>query len=177
MTFSIFLFSLLLLMGIGNITYAANDDPGAGRLSGEHISDEFYDTDSDKNSISPFKLPGLRRFGSSSSKSPYTGSTYTHQAIFDSRTIMNGIDVSKYQGKIDWNKVKAAGIDFAFIQVGYRGYGSAGTLNSSTKDPYYETNMQNAIALWRKSRNLYFLSGYYNCRSKGRSTIHIGQHW
>ncbi len=31
-----------------------------------------------------------------------------------------GIDVSKYQGKIDWNKVKAAGVEFAIIRVGYR---------------------------------------------------------
>ena len=31
-----------------------------------------------------------------------------------------GIDVSKYQGTIDWPKVKAAGIDFAMIRVGYR---------------------------------------------------------
>lgn len=33
----------------------------------------------------------------------------------------NGIDVSKWQGQIDWKKVKAAGIYFAFIRVGYRG--------------------------------------------------------
>ena len=35
-----------------------------------------------------------------------------------------GVDVSKYQGSIDWNKVKAAGYDFAMIRVGARGYGS-----------------------------------------------------
>lgn len=31
-----------------------------------------------------------------------------------------GIDVSYYQGKIDWNKVRQSGIEFAFIRVGYR---------------------------------------------------------
>lgn len=30
-----------------------------------------------------------------------------------------GIDVSRWQGDIDWKKVKAAGIDFAIIQAGY----------------------------------------------------------
>lgn len=35
------------------------------------------------------------------------------------RYIRKGIDVSKHQGKIDWNKVKAAGIDFAIIRCGY----------------------------------------------------------
>ena len=32
-----------------------------------------------------------------------------------------GIDVSKWQGKIDWKKVKASGIDFAIIRIGQRG--------------------------------------------------------
>ncbi len=32
----------------------------------------------------------------------------------------NGIDVSKYQGNIDWNKVKRSGkVDFAILQAGY----------------------------------------------------------
>ncbi len=39
-----------------------------------------------------------------------------------------GVDVSEHQGEIDWEKVKAAGYDFAFIRVGYRGYGEAGRL-------------------------------------------------
>ena len=33
----------------------------------------------------------------------------------------NGIDVSKWQGKIDWEKVRDSGIEFAFIRIGYRG--------------------------------------------------------
>jgi GH25 family lysozyme M1 (1,4-beta-N-acetylmuramidase) len=35
-----------------------------------------------------------------------------------------GIDVSVYQGDIDWEKVKADGVHFAFIRLGYRGYGT-----------------------------------------------------
>lgn len=136
------LLSLFLLIGIGSTTYAANDDPGAGRLSGDYIPDTFYDTDNKPDS-NQNKQPFLRRYGSSTSISPYTNKTYTHHSTFDGRTILNGIDVSQWQAKIDWNKVKAAGIDFAFIRVGYRGYGSAGTLN---KDTYYDTNMQGAAA-------------------------------
>ncbi len=33
----------------------------------------------------------------------------------------HGIDVSKWQGKIDWQKVKNSGVEFAFIRIGYRG--------------------------------------------------------
>lgn len=31
-----------------------------------------------------------------------------------------GIDVSEFQGKIDWEKVKEAGFDFVFVRVGHR---------------------------------------------------------
>jgi GH25 family lysozyme M1 (1,4-beta-N-acetylmuramidase) len=39
-----------------------------------------------------------------------------------------GIDVSKYQGYIDWQQVKEAGFSFVMIRVGYRGYGQAGNM-------------------------------------------------
>ncbi|SFB68842.1 glycoside hydrolase family 25 protein [Butyrivibrio sp. YAB3001] len=35
--------------------------------------------------------------------------------------VKKGIDVSRFQGKINWKKVADAGIDFAFIRVGLRG--------------------------------------------------------
>ena len=35
-----------------------------------------------------------------------------------------GIDVSKYNGTISWNKVKKDGVEFALIRVGARGYSS-----------------------------------------------------
>jgi len=39
-----------------------------------------------------------------------------------------GIDVSSFQGDVDWAAVKDAGIEFVIIRLGYRGYGQAGTL-------------------------------------------------
>ena len=33
-----------------------------------------------------------------------------------------GIDVSRYQQKVDWQKVKQAGASFVIIRIGYRGY-------------------------------------------------------
>lgn len=119
---------------------AANDDPGAGRLSGRNVPAEFYEKSD------PISHYSLSRYGIFPSQSPYTGGTYLHQDIFAARPIIHGIDVSQWQKTIDWTQVKAAGIDFAFIRVGYRGYGQAGTLSEGTKDTYYDTNMQNAIA-------------------------------
>ena len=51
----------------------------------------------------------------------------------------NGIDVSKWQGKIDWQKVKASGMDFAYIRIGYRG--ENGTIY---KDDNADYNIQQA---------------------------------
>ena len=45
----------------------------------------------------------------------------------DGTAALVGIDVSAYQGSIDWQKVKADGIDFAMVRAGSRGYES-GTL-------------------------------------------------
>lgn len=52
------------------------------------------------------------------------------------------IDVSQFQGEIDWKTV-APQVSAAIIRLGYRGYGSAGTL---TTDPMYQRNMDGAIA-------------------------------
>ena len=35
-----------------------------------------------------------------------------------------GVDVSEHQGEIDWQQVADAGMEFAIIRVGFRGYGS-----------------------------------------------------
>lgn len=52
-----------------------------------------------------------------------------------------GVDVSKYQKDIDWQKVKNAGVKYAFIRVGFRGYGEEGTI---VLDEYFDKNMREA---------------------------------
>ncbi len=52
-----------------------------------------------------------------------------------------GIDVSKFQGTIDWEKVAADGVDFAFVRVGYRGY-ETGKL---VEDENCKINIENAL--------------------------------
>lgn len=52
-----------------------------------------------------------------------------------------GIDVSVFQGNIDWNRVKNAGITFAFIRAGGR-FTSAGTIYDDSK---FDANMKGAI--------------------------------
>lgn len=51
-----------------------------------------------------------------------------------------GIDVSKYQGKIDWAKVASDDVDYAFIRLGIRGY----TEGAIQEDETFETNIKGA---------------------------------
>lgn len=53
---------------------------------------------------------------------------------------ISGIDVSAYQGNVNWNQVAASGIDFAMVRVGYRGYGSG----KIVEDPYGRENLRDA---------------------------------
>ena len=47
-----------------------------------------------------------------------------------------GIDVSQYQGNIDWNAVKNSDIDFAILRIGYY----LESQNRLVVDPYFERN-------------------------------------
>jgi len=58
----------------------------------------------------------------------------------ETKEITLGIDVSKYQGSIDWKKVADAGIDFVMVRVGYRELAS-GKIVADTNAKY---NMQEA---------------------------------
>lgn len=69
--------------------------------------------------------------------------TYTHNSRFDGMRIKQGIDVSAHNETIDWNKVKAAGVDFAIIRIGYCGY-TKSKHSYGNLDPYFERNIQGA---------------------------------
>lgn len=54
-----------------------------------------------------------------------------------------GIDVSSFQGAIDWEQVAGDGVEFAIIRLGIRGYGSEGKL---VLDEYFIRNIEGATA-------------------------------
>lgn len=53
-----------------------------------------------------------------------------------------GIDISHHDGQIDWEKVKAWGVDFVILRVGYMGYKS-GKLKIDTR---FHQNVKEALA-------------------------------
>lgn len=64
-----------------------------------------------------------------------------------------GIDVSKWNGTIDWNAVKNSGITYVIIRSGYRG-SSTGKL---IEDSHFDANMKGALAAGLKV-GVYFYS-------------------
>ena len=62
----------------------------------------------------------------------YTGAGYD---------VLHGVDVSRYQGEIDWNRVRDAGIEFAIVRVGGRLINSGGLY----EDRLYRENIEGAV--------------------------------
>lgn len=77
-----------------------------------------------------------------------------YQYVRDGQVISHkGIDVSKHQGTIDWNLVAQDGVEFAFIRVGYRGYGTGKLM----EDEFFEENIKGALSAGIKT-GVYFYS-------------------
>lgn len=72
-------------------------------------------------------------------------------------TSIAGVDVSEYQGDINWEQVKAAGIEFAIIRVGYRTYGGG----EIVLDKAFKRNIEGAEAAGIKV-GVYFFSQAVN---------------
>lgn len=75
--------------------------------------------------------------------SPYTAEDYRYEDGFLTCTAgetVLGVDVSSHQEEIDWKKVADAGIKFAFVRLGNRGY----TTGNLSADSYAMANLQGA---------------------------------
>ncbi|MGL5260214.1 MAG: GH25 family lysozyme [Lachnospiraceae bacterium] len=86
----------------------------------------------------------------------YTFSSDGSQVILSSTGTL-GIDVSKWNAKINWTAVKNSGISYVIIRCGYRGY----TTGAMIEDPTFKTNIQGAIAAGLKV-GVYFFSQAVN---------------
>ena len=118
-------------IGEYNVKYVATDSSN-NKTEVEFVLKVIEDTNNTNNSVTNFK-------------DIYDKYKNTNNEI--------GIDVSKWQGKIDFNKVKAAGASFVMIRLGYQN-GFGGSLNL---DPYYEVNIKNAKSAGLKV-GVYFFS-------------------
>lgn len=65
--------------------------------------------------------------------------------------MIKGIDVSKHQGKIDWKKVKASGVQFVILRAGY---------GQNNIDDRFKENIKNALAVGLKVGVYWFSYAY-----------------
>lgn len=78
-------------------------------------------------------------------ENPYGKFDFQYDGWFLKSTVANsisGIDVSSYQGEIDWAKVAESGVEFAIIRLGYRGYESG----KLVEDKFARANLEGAAA-------------------------------
>jgi len=83
-------------------------------------------------------LGGGEDFGDAAAAGAFVGDAETEQAMVRSckpSQTVKGIDVSYYQERIDWARVKGAGVDYAFIRV---------SDGSTFIDPRFQENWRNA---------------------------------
>lgn len=83
-----------------------------------------------------------------------------------------GVDVSKYQGDVDWKKVKETGIDFTILRLGFRGYGEAGKL---AVDEYFEKNIKGALDAGLEV-GVYFFSQAVSCEEAEEEAAFVLDH-
>lgn len=107
-------------------------------LSADEIKHIYNLYDNDPETISQLqKQSDFVKSGNAATLS----SGYIHSSQFDGYTIVKGIDVSEWNGTINWKKVKAAGIKYAFVRVGGRYTESGGYF----EDDLYAENLKGAI--------------------------------
>lgn len=109
---------------------------------GMRLVDDIYDGE---KIIPDFDIPEM--------KYDHEGFSTGEDGVTRYKNAAVGIDVSEFQGEIDWYAVKASGIDFAFIRAGYRGM----TQGLLTEDSRFQENMKNAGSAGVK-RGVYFFS-------------------
>ena len=85
--------------------------------------------------FTPKILGSVPRF--SYQRDRFTGSGKTMWYEEPGVTVMRGVDVARFQGSVDWNAVKADGIDFALMRVGGRYWGSGEIYDDSKFEEYY----------------------------------------
>lgn len=125
------LLTAVLILGLRGCGLVNKADPHAGMVSvadgrGGEMWVALYEN-IEKASFS------AEEFFSDGSFVGYSGSEFE---------ALRGIDVSEHQQEIDWQAVKADGIDFAIIRAGYRGY-QQGSLN---EDMFFRKNIEGALA-------------------------------
>lgn len=81
-----------------------------------------------------------------------------------------GIDVSKWNGNINWSSVKNSGVSYVIIRCGYRG----STTGALIEDPKFRTNIQGAINAGLKVGIYFFTQAVNEVEAVEEASMTIG---
>lgn len=111
-----------------------DDDPEIYRDYGEEISLPTPEETAIQEPTPEETAPGSRN--ATLDRNPYSrfDFQFTRHNYLKLQNVPSsvGVDVSQYQGEIDWNKVRSSGVEFAMIRLGLRGYGQEGRMREDT---------------------------------------------
>ena len=113
---------------------APNEETTEHTVSGEDV---WAEEETEEEDTSPASVLHLLP------ENPYAQNEFQYDGWFLKSTTthcLSGIDVSSYQGDIDWQQVADAGVDFAIIRIGYRGYESG----KLVEDKFARVNLEGA---------------------------------
>ena len=82
----------------------------------------------------------------------FVNGTVRYVGSFQSVRLNIGIDVSEENGEVDWEKVYASGVRFAYIRAGVRGYASGAIV----KDDFFDDNITKAAGAGLKTGTYFF---------------------
>lgn len=132
-----------------------NDDPEIYRDYGEEISLPTPEETAVQEPTPEETAPGSRN--AALDRNPYNrfDFQFTRHNYLKLQNVPSsvGVDVSQYQGDIDWNAVRASGVEFAMIRLGLRGYGQEGRMR---EDTYARQNLAGATAAGLKIGAYFF---------------------
>lgn len=147
---------LLIASFAGNILQSASDlrdvrqnAPPEPQTNGQTADDTpeekvkyiyIYDNGADKREYPLLEGVGINDYD----MELLTATDDRRRALFDEnggKRTRFGIDVSAHQGFIDWEKVAADGVEFAFLRIGYRGYETG----RMVEDGLFRANYEGAV--------------------------------
>lgn len=126
----------------GFVTNHFTEAETANTQDAEIIDAVITGYEGDADDPETFKVITAAQTASQQVSSASKSDNLIHNSKFDDCIRVDGIDVSKYNKDINWSAVKADGIDYAIVRVGYRGYDGGKIVT----DGYFHQNMQNATA-------------------------------
>ena len=126
---------------ITDTNYLSSENSSGGQVKVEIPEVEIADENSTEDAKNNQAINNIRQEEQSDETTDLTIYDSVNTVITQHwEALSYGIDVSSHNGKIDWKKVAAAGVEFVMIRCGYRGY----VTGKIVQDAYFEENIRGA---------------------------------